>query len=128
MLKRVKLVVIGFLMAGFLCYACIGINDANSCARDAAAGSASGGPACGAQKQGGGEPCDITKELGLTPEQQAKIEELKADCEKNGMKCTPECFNKMRAILTDEQAVKLQALITKMKGGAAAGSGCTGKH
>lgn len=126
MLKKVRLVVLGGLMAGLLCYACIGMNAAPVLAcsgsggdHDHAAASTSA-PACGgAEGKKMGAPCDISKELGLTPEQQTKFNALKAECEKNGDKCTPECFQKVKALLTEEQSKKLESIIVKMKGGCA---------
>lgn len=120
MLRKARVVVVGILMAGLFCYACIGINNANVFASGCSRSSSAAGPECGSKS--GGAPCDISKELGLTPDQQAKIAALKAECEKSGMKCTPECLNKMKEILTPEQVTKLEAIIAKMQGG------CTAKH
>ena len=119
MLKKVRLAVLGVLLAGLLCYVCIGIN-----ATPALAGS------CCASKAGAAPtaPCDFMKELGLTPEQQAKIEKMKAECEKNGNKCNPECLQKVKEILTKEQGEKLDVLIAKMKNGCGSGApACKGE-
>lgn len=111
MLKKVRLAVLGVLMAGVLCYACIGIITTPVFACEGSQGSS----ACSAGKKS--EPCDLTKELGLTTEQIAKIEKLKAECEKDGNKCTPECFQKVKEILTKEQGEKLDVLVAKKNGG-----------
>ncbi|MGR3309979.1 MAG: hypothetical protein ACUZ77_04325 [Candidatus Brocadiales bacterium] len=114
MLKKVRLVVLGVLMAGILGYACIGINAATVFACEGSQGSS----ACGAGKKEA--PCDITKELGLTPEQIVKFEKLKAECERNRMQCGPECFQKFKAILTHEQGKKLEVFVAKQGGNPAA--------
>lgn len=109
MLKKVRVAVLGVLMAGVLCYTCIGIIAAPVFAGEAC---------CPGGKKDAAAPCDFTKELGLTAEQQAKIEKLKAEFEKSGQKCSPEeCFQKVKEILTKEQGEKLAVLIAKKNGG-----------
>ncbi len=123
MLKKVRLVVLSVLVAGVMCYACIGIKATAVLAGEGCPKSSS---SCCAGKTGA--PCDFMKELGLTPEQQAKIEKLKAECEKDGQKCTPECIQKVKEILTKEQGEKLDVLIAKMKnGGNASAPACKGE-
>ena len=123
MLKEVRVFVLGVLMAWVLGYVCTGIITTPVLANE---GCQKSSPSCCANKQGA--PCDLTKELGLTPEQQAKIEKLKAECEKNGQKCTPECIQKVKEILTKEQGEKLDVLVAKMKnGGSASAPACKGE-
>ncbi len=118
MLKKVRLVVLSVLAAGVMCYVCVGIKAIPVLAGEGCP-KASPSSCCAADKKGSA-PCDFMKELGLTPEQQAKIEQLKAGCEKNGNKCTPECLQKVKEILTKEQGEKLDALVAKMKNGSGA--------
>jgi hypothetical protein len=117
MLKKVRVVVFGVLMASLLCYVCIGINAVPVLAGEGCQKSAATG--CPSAK-GGLDPCKIMKELGLTPEQHTQVEKLKAECKKTGQTCSPECFQKIKGILNEEQSVKFSAIVAKMKGGCAA--------
>ena len=137
MLKKVRLVVLGILMAGVLCYACFGIystpllageesQDTSSCKLYVGRLPVYAGDVCKkcldsccvGEKSAG---CDFTEGLKLTPEQQAKIEKLKAEFEKNGQKCiTKESIQKVKEVLTKEEGEGLDALIAKMKNGCSA--------
>lgn len=136
MLKKVRLVVgclLGsILMAGVLCYACIGIHSTPLLASEESQDTSScklyvgrlpvyagdvckkcSDSCCTSEKSAG---CDFTEGLKLTPEQQAQIEKLKTELEKKGEKCiTAESIQKVKDVLTKEEGEELDAIVAKMK-------------